>query len=281
MNLLHRLAAVFLVAFSLSAFAGQKDITVDGMVFPAHPKVGKWVGKKSGEVATPNRDGFLSSETKDLGDCPLEIVELTKVPLHKTDDSGKGIFDSAGKLEAKGWVSQRASKNEARYFRKRLSKEGLTLLEPGGDFDGFSFEKDELIGEYYFLSIKVDHMGIGRTKNAAPQMPFKVKPSKENLVLSRYDQDKRGNIASVQYFVQDHLIGYQGELVETIDGREVRTEKGVPEKPFYIVELKFNPATQEPIYLDYTAGVVTGKNHNDWYFADTFNYECRDFKKVK
>jgi hypothetical protein len=213
MRLSGHIQAIFLATVSSTTLAGPpKDFIHDGMLSPASPKNGKWIGKKTAEMGSVNGEGIITGESKNLGDCPLEIQTVNMMPLYKTDDSGKPSLDANGKLISNGWVTQKPYARQPRYFRRRLDKNGAPLLEPGGKVEEFEFSKDELLSEYFSISIVVDHMGRGRTKDVAPKWPITLIPTKENLVLSRYDQDDQRRIAMVPYYVQENLIGLQGEL---------------------------------------------------------------------
>jgi hypothetical protein len=281
------LAVIATSAVSTQALAqaGRKENVIDGLLMTATPKTGKWMSKKISQAARVGSDGFLREKDVELGDCPLEIVDVSRVPLYKTDDAGKPIRSADSKLISGGWVYQQftdsfTKKPDFRYFIKRTTKDGQPVLEPGGTVGDMIYEKDSMLGSYYSLDITVDHFGVGRLAKLAPTFPMRMMPSKEELHLSRYDVGANGRSGLVKYNVQEKLVGTQGELTVTENGVTKKTGHGKPNEAFYKVELELDTVSLEPVYLTYTAGIATNKDGDSWLFADTAEYHCKDFKKV-
>jgi hypothetical protein len=273
---------------SVGAFAqaGRAENVVDGMLMTATPKIGKWMAKKTVHVARGGADGLLSEKEETLGDCPLEIVDVQRVALYKVDDKGKPIRDSNNKLVSDGWIYQQGvdpftKKRDLRYFGRRRDKNEKPVLEQGGKVGDFEYQKDALLGSYYSIDVKVDHFGIGRLEKVAPNFPMRMMPSKAERHLSRYDNSENGRPEMRVYNVQEILVGMQGESIVVKNGVSKTLGHGKANEPFYKIEIKFDTETLEPVHLTYTAGIADNEEGDNWLFADTAEYMCSDFKKVK
>jgi hypothetical protein len=285
-NLFFVLAVIATTAVPSHALAqaGRAENVVDGMLIPATPKLGKWTSTKMTNVATRGPDGFLREKEVSLGECPIEITAVTRIPLYKTDANGT-VLDKDNKLISIGWVYQQETnsltkKKEPRSFTRRTTKEGQPAFEPGGDVGQFSYQKDKMLGAYYTIAIKVDHFGIGRLQSLPPTMPMLLTPSKDERHLSRYDVGTDGRPKLKLYNVQEKMVGMQGESKVLEGGTEKGTGHGKPNEPFYKVQLDLDPESLEPVHLTYTAGIADNKDGDNWLFADTAEYMCKDFKKV-